>query len=389
MNFLTLKPEAFGLDISDLSLKIIKLKKRGDFFSLASFGEAEIKPGIIEEGEVKDEEKLSKIIKDAVSLTKGEKLKTRYVVVSLPEEKAFLQVIQLPIMDEEDLKSAVRFEAENYIPFPIEEIYFDFQVVRPVYNSLDHLDVLLAAQPKKTVDGYINSIKKAGLLPKVLEIESQAIARALIKNELSPFPALLVDLGATKTSLIIFSGYSLKFTASIPVSSQKLTEAIAKTLKLDLKEAEKLKIKYGLKGLKKIQLKGKSGDFELEKEVIDDRRIFEALIPVLTDLVEQIKRYLNYYQTHASHEHLPPHLSIGSGGLPPNGKGVSKIFLCGGGANLRGLTDFLSKELKIIVELGNPWTNILPKPLKEVPEISYEKSLEYTTALGLALRGMR
>lgn len=373
LEFLTLKPEAFGMDISDLSLKIIKLKPRGrrfpslrgekrsDFLGLASFGEMEIKPGLIEEGEVKDEEKLAKTIKGAVLKVKGEKLKTRRVIVSLPEEKAFLQVIQLPIMEEKDLKSAVQFEAENYVPLPIEEVYLDFQVVQPLYNHLDHIDVLIAAQPKKIVDGYLNSLKKAGLLPKVLEIESQAIVRALIKNGVSPFPVLLIDLGATRTSFIIFSGYSLRFTSSIPISSQKFTEVISNALKLNMVEAEKLKIKCGLR-----------------KETDEEKKIFEALIPSFTDLVEQIKKCLSYYQGHMDHEHLFP-----------DGKIVSKVFLCGGGANLKGLTDFLSLELKIPVELGNPWINILPKPLKEVPELPFEKSLGYTTALGLALRGIK
>ena len=373
LEFLTLKPEAFGLDISDLSLKIIKLKphsrsfpslrgeKEKKFFGLASFGEEKIKPGIIEEGEIKDEEALVKVIKESLTKVKGQKLKTKHVVASLPEEKAFLQVIQMPKMAEEELKSAVQFEAENYIPLPIGEVYLDSQIVPPVYNHLDHLDVLIAALPKKTIDPYLSCLKKAGLIPKALEIESQGIARALVKNEVSPFPILLIDLGATRTSFIIFSGYSLRFTSSIPVSSQKFTEAISKTLKIDIAEAEKLKIKSGLK-----------------KESKEEKEVFEAMIPALTDLIEQIKRYLSYYQTHASHEHLPP-----------NGKGVSKIFLCGGGANLKRLTDFLSTELKIPVELGNPWINILPEPLKEVPELSFEKSLSYTTALGLALRELK
>lgn len=364
MGVFTLKTEAFGLDISDLSLKIIKLKKRGKFLGLASFGEMEIKPGIVVEGEVKDEEKLGKIIRTAISQTKGEKLKTRSVIASLPEEKAFLQVIQLPMMEEKDLKSAVRFEAENHVPLPIEEVYLDFQVVPPLYDHLDHLDVLIAAQPKKIVDSYVNSLLKAGLLPKALEVESQAIARALVKNEISPSPVLLIDLGATRTSFIIFSGYSLRFTATIPVSSQKFTQAIAKNLNVDLREAEKLKIKYGLKGL--------AGETDEEK------RVFEALVPVLTDFLEQLKRYLSYYQTHTSHEHLTP-----------NGRTISKVFLCGGGANLKGLSDFISKELKVPVELGNPWVNILPSPLREVPELSYERSLGFATALGLTLRGIK
>jgi len=356
MNFLTLKPEAFGLDISDLSLKIVKLKKKRDLFSLASFGETEIKPGIIEGGEIKNVEALGKIIKEAVSKVKGEKIKTKYVVCSLPEEKAFLQIIQMPMMKEEELKKAVYFEAENYIPLPMEEVYLDYQIVKPAVDHLDHFDVLIMAMPKKIIDPYVLALKKAGLIPQVLEIESQAIARALVKNFVSPFPLLLIDLGATRSSFIIFSGYSLRFTSSISVSSQKFTNLIAKNLKIDLKEADKLKIKSGLK---------------------EGEKIFEILSPLLKNLIKEIKICLFYYHTHIHHEHLPL-----------DGKEVEKIYLCGGGANLKNLTNFLSPELKIPVELGNPWSNILPEPLKEVPELSYEKSLAFTTALGLALRGI-
>lgn len=361
IDFLTLKPEAFGLDISDLSLKILKLKKRGDSLILASFGETKITPGTIEGGEIKNEEALAKIIKEAVSKVKGERIKTKYVVCSLPEEKAFLQIIQMPSMKEEEIKQAVYFEAENYIPLPIEEVYLDFQIVKPVINHLDHSDVLITAMPKKVIDSYVVSLKKAGLILKVLEIESQAVARSLIKNAISPSPLFLIDLGATRTSFIIFSGYSLRFTSSIPISSQKFTEAIAKHLEIDLSEAEKLKIKYGLEG------KDKEG-----KEVSDILSFHSR------DLIKQIKTCLFYYHTHIHHEHLPL-----------DGKEVEKIFLCGGGANLKGLANFLSLELKIPVDLGNPWVNILPEPLKEVPELSYEKSLAYAAALGLALRGIK
>ena len=378
MEFLNLKPENFGLDISDLSLKVIKLKKKGKFLALASFLEETIPPGIIKEGEIRNEDSLVKIIKEALMKVKGEKLKTNYVIASLPEEKSFLQVIQMPRIPEEDLKSAVIYEAENYIPLAIEEVYLDSQIVQPVYNHLDHYDVLIAALPKKTVDPYLFCLKKAGLIPKVLEIESLAVARALIKNEISPFPTLLIDLGATRTSFIIFSGYSLRFTTSIPVSSQKFDENIAKSLNVDFKKAEELKIKYGLESSEKVILRKKTENSDFTKEIVENKKIFEALIPALTDLIEQIKKYLNYYQTHTSHEHLPP-----------DGKGVQKIFLSGGGANLKGLTDFLSMEFKIPVELGNPWINILPEPLKEVPRLPFEESLKYTTTLGLALRGIK
>ncbi len=377
IEFLTLNPKAFGLDISDLSLKFIDLEKKGNFLSLASWGEIAVRPGIIEEGEIKDEEALSEIIKDGLNKVKGKKLKTRDVIASLPEKNAFLQVIKMPKMKEEELEKAIIFEAENYIPLPIEEVYLDFQVVPPLRGGYsDHLDVLIAALPKKTTDPYLSSLKKAGLSPKVLEIESQSISRALVKNEMTPSPILLIDFGRSRTTLIIFSGHSLRFTSTIPISSQKLTEAISRTLKKDLGEAEKLKIKYGLTVPKRDLRAGQKRTSESKKT--EKREIFEVIIPILTDLVEQSKKYLNYYQTHADHEHLPS-----------NGKKVEKILLSGRGANLKGLTDFLSSEFKIPVELGNPWIDILPAPLKKVPELSFEESLGYTTVLGLALRGIR
>lgn len=324
LDFFTLKPEAFGIDISDLSLKIVKLKKSGRFLDLASFAEMEIKPGIIEKGEIKNEESLAKIIRKAVNEMGREKLKTNYVMASLPEEKAFLQVIKMPPMEEKEVRKAVYFEAENYIPFPIDKVYLDCQIVQPVFNHLDHLDVMIAALPKKIVDSYAFSLKRAGLKPLVLEIESQAISRSLIKGGMSAVPLLLIDLGATRASFMIFSGHSLRFTSSISISAQD----IAKKSKVNLKK-----------------------------------------------LAEQMKKYLDYYQTHSVHEHLPS-----------NGRGVEKILLCGGGANSPGLADFLAQELKIQVEIGNPWVNILSDPLKKVPELSSQESLKYTTVLGLALR---
>jgi type IV pilus assembly protein PilM len=320
LDLFTLKPESFGLDISDLSLKIIKLKRKSDFLSLVSFGEAKIKPGIIEGGEIKDGGALAGIIKEALGQVRGEKLNTKYVIASLPEEKAFLQVIQLPLMAEAEARKAAYFEAENYIPLPIDKVYFDAQAVPAISQEPDHhSDVLIAALPKSILDPYASVLKNSGLKPLALEIESQAISRALIKEGETDFPVLIIDLGATRIGFMVFSGRSLRFTSSKPISS----------------------LKSGL---------------------------------ALNDLTEQIQKYINYYKTHAAHEHLP---------ASHRGASISKILLCGGGANLEGLVDFLSSKLNLLVELGNPWVNILPKPLS----LPHRESLRYATALGLALRG--
>lgn len=372
LEILNLKPKTFGLDISDLSLKIVKLKKRGEFCNLASFGEERIKPGIIKEGEIKDEDKLAEIIKTGLRKVKGEKLKTKYVIASLPEEKSFLQVIQMPKMSKEDLKSAVIYEAENYIPLPIQEVYLDSEIISPVDNHSDKFNVLLVALPKKIINSYLSSLKKAGLQPKALEIESLSVARALIKDRATTSPVLLIDLGETRTNFAVFAGHTLRFTSSISVSAGNFTEIISKNLGLSLTEAERLKMKYGLE--KRIAFKIKDKETEIRKE---EGEIFEALIPVLVDLIQQIKRYLEYYQTHVGYD------------LPSESKGVTKILLCGGGANLRGLSELLALELKIPVEIANPWVNILSQDQKDMPELSAEKSLSYTTALGLALRGIK
>ena len=353
--FLDLHPEAFGIDISDLSLKIIKLKKKRGVLELVSFGETLIKQGLIEKGEIKDEKSLVDILKKAIIEVKGEKITSRYIIGSLPEENAFLQVIQMPRMKKEELKKAVYFEAENYIPLPINNVYLDSQIVPSTIarkGGADHLEVLIAALPKNIVDSYTSLFQKAGLIPKVLEIESQAISRALVKNaNRSSSSLLIIDLGATRTSFIIFSRHSLRFTSSIPISSYDFTKSIAESLSVDLKQAEKLKLKYGMGNNYKKS----------------------AISPVLNELKEQIKKHLRYSQSHLNGKNNKE---------PSHERKIEKIILCGGGANLKGLADFLSLLLKLPVEIGNPWINIGPNPsLLPLGEL-----LKYTTAIGLALR---
>lgn len=359
-DFLTLEPEAFGLDISASSLKIARLRRQKKGFNLVSFGEQIIQKEVIENGEIKDENTLAAVIKEGVKRIKGERIRTKYVICSLPEEKGFIQIIQMPKIRKAELKKAVLYEAENYIPLPVEEVYLDSQIIPPVYNHLDHSDVLLVAFPKKIADSYIYCLKKAGLQPKALELESLAIARALVKNEVVPYSLLIIDLGSIRTGLIIYSGYSLRFTTSVSISYSDFVEAIKKEFEVSFSKAEELQLKYGLVSKK-----------------AEGRRVRKSLIPVLVDFVRHVKKYIDYYYSHAFHEHLPP-----------DGRGIKKIILCGRGACLKGLTDFLFEELRIPVELGNPWVNI-NLSLQEKPPLPQEESVKYTTALGLALRGIK
>lgn len=352
MTNFSFNPQGFGLDISDFSLKIAALEKERGDLKLASFGSAAIASGIIEKGEIKDEEKLSEIIKNALSQIKGKKIRTKYVLASLPEEKSFLDRVRLPLMEQKEIEAAIRFEIENYIPFPLEKVYFDFEKIQP--NHKNYQEVLIAAIPKNIAESYSRVLEKAGLCPLALEPECLSISRALIKKDETAEPVLMIDLGKTRTSFIFFSENNIKFTSTILFSFEQLTKVLSEKMEVSMDEAEKIKCEQGLMGKKEVS---------------------KILIPLLINFAKKTEGLLEYFNFHQN-KNLR------------SAKPLEKILLCGGGANLKGIEDFLSAQLKIKIVLGNPWINILKTPLKQTPKISLEHSLGYTSSLGLALRGI-
>ena len=246
MEFLSLKTAAFGLEITDLNLRMVDLKKKNGKTVLSSLSGLEIASGIVEAGEVKDVGKLAEAIKNCLKKTDGSKIEKRHVVVSLPDDKAFLQVIQMPKIGENDLRLAVPFEAENYIPMALEKACFDYQAILDPSENINHLDVLIAAFPKNTIDLYVEAVKEADLVPIAFELESQAIARALVKNGFSEGPILIIHVGDVKTNLMIYAGYSLRISFSIPISNKYFIDTISKILGIGAKEAEVLKNNYGI-----------------------------------------------------------------------------------------------------------------------------------------------
>ncbi|PIW91218.1 MAG: hypothetical protein COZ91_01640 [Candidatus Nealsonbacteria bacterium CG_4_8_14_3_um_filter_39_7] len=375
-DFLSLNPEAFGIDISDMSIKIIKLKKRRDFFNIEYFAEQKIKPGIVVDGEIKNAERLSEIIKEMVFKTGGKKIKTNYVIASLPEKKAFLQVISLPLMSRDDLKSAVVYEAENYVPLPIEEIYLDSQIIPSPEKNPVHFNVLIAAFSKKIVDPYVFCLKEAGLNVKALETESSAISRALIEKEKALYTHILIDFGLVKTNFVIFSGGSLRFSSAIPVSSSGFTKIISDNLGVNLVKAEEMKVKYGLlEGMEKRKFSSQGRN--IGQGGSEKRKVFDSLVPALVDLTQQIRKHIEYYQAHF----------VGKEKSSGDERQLD-ILLSGGGANLKGLSEYLSMELNLPVGVGNPLANMVAKGKVKKIKISAEELLGYTTAIGLAMRGI-
>lgn len=357
--FRVVEPTAFGLDFSDHSIKLIALEERSKGLHLMSWGHASVPEGLVEKGEIRDEARVTAVLQaflhDGVQ---GGRLPSRYVVLSLPEQHSFVRVLELPALGSAQLSEAVRWEAESNIPLPISEMELGWEEIASPAGREARAEVLVAATPKKIVASYLAVLKGAGLMPKILEVESMALSRSVVPGFESVEPVLIMDLGETDTSFVIFADAVVQFTSSVSISGADFTRAIAGELNISESEAEKLKASAGL-------------DPGVEKG-----RVASVLKPLIDGLVAQIKAYLQFYREHAPPGHAH-HTQI------------NQVLMTGGGANMAGLAPYLSRRLSLSVELANPWVNVLPQPFKEVPAISYQESLAYATAIGLAIRGVQ
>lgn len=352
-------PLAFGVDFSDRSVKLIALRRHGARLRLATWGQAPIPAGLIEKGEIRDGAALAAVVRTLLkSGLKGEQLRGNHVILALPEQHSFVRVVELPPVAAEQVSEAVRWEAEANIPLPLDEMELDWEAVTPPGEGARR-EALIAATPTKIVAEYLVALRGAGLAPLALEVESMALARAVVPGFTTAEALLVMDLGETDTSFVIFDGAVVQFTSSVSLCGVDFTQAIARDLGIPEAEAEHLKMDVSL-------------------EATDERsaRVASALRPLLDTLAIQIQEYLKYYAEHAPPQHA--------------GRAqIARVFVSGGGANMVGLPQYLSRRLNLEVELANPWVNVFPQPLRELPAISYQESLAYTTAIGLALRGVQ
>jgi type IV pilus assembly protein PilM len=351
-NIISFEPKFFGLDLSDLSLKIFQVEKIGKLDRIRSFCSLPIARGNIEDGKIINKEKVAQIIRGAIKRAGPKKINTRKIICSLPESNIFLRVIQIPKIEAGEAAQAIKWEMEANIPLPIEEVYMDWQFLEEsLEGGNNKQDVLTVAVSRKVVDDFMETLELSGLEVYDLEIESIASARSLVKrSEDKKSISLIVDIGAKRTSFIMVEGNMPCFTSSIPFSSENINDAISKKMNISDKEAEEVKVVFGIK------------DFE------KDNPIFNSIKDLLENLVTEIEKTIDFYSVMSK--------------IP---KEVKKIILCGGGSNLKGLVVYLSQRLGEEVVLGDPLINLnLEK--KELNRINRENSIGYATVIGLAIK---
>lgn len=377
-------PCPIGLDISDLSIKLIQFKKRGEKIKIQAVGKTSLPTGVLEDGEIKDRETLARYLKKVMSHPSFGKAKGNEVVVCLPETKTFLKIIEID-KNSANINEAVRSELEKHIPLPAASVYYDFQIIRESNRSQI---LLLGASPKEIVDQYVYFFNELGLAIVSMETEPLSVCRALLTEEHLKYKEenqknyAIIDIGATSASMTVYAKNTILFSVSMPISGENLTSKIAETLDIEPSRAEKAKIIYSL------------------QEGEEQPAVKKILLEMTQELVEKSLEAINFFHHHFS--------TWGP---------INKIILAGGGANIKDIEKTIQKETGIETIRGNALINLgdkrekYLKPFQETLslyidflsddkkktkgkkqedktlKITQDTSLSYTTAIGLALRG--
>lgn len=350
----------FALDIGELTLKLIQLKKVGGVIKLVSFSEVDLPEECIKNGEIKNQEQFKRSLSLLLKSINGKRIKTKNLISVLPEPKTFIKWIKVEASVEElkqkkyqdgelVIPEIIIRETEEHIPLPIKEVYLDWQVIG---GSIDSTEILIGVASKNIVNNYLESLKYCGFEVVALEIESVAIIRSLfpLSKPLATSGAkIIIDFGLLGTSLIIYAQNNIKFTVSLPISSKILTNALSQKLKIPFDKAEKAKVICGLDSNK---CQG------VVKEILSDE---------INQLIQKIKEAINFYKDHF--------IDV---------QEINEIIICGGGSNLVGLDELLASALGKSVKKADPLINIRKAHKNFTPD----HSLRFTTTIGLALRAI-
>lgn len=336
---------AVGVDVSDTSLKYMQFTKDGALLQLGAWGDLKIPDGVVEQGVVKDVSALGKVIAEVKKVTK-----TEFVRLSLPEERAYLfETTVKRSLGSDEVYSALEFGLEQNIPVSPRDAEFDYTPVLHSEHGAD-MHVVVTAYTKETVLAYYDACKIAGVTPLSFEVEAQALARAVVPQG-DAGVSLIVDFGKTRTGVGIVENGILMFTSTVDQGGRHLDEALL-TVYPHATEDELITMKNEHGVLR-------SPEFPLVRDAL--------LVPIATLKSELLAR-LSYWSSR------------------PEGAthGVTRVILCGGIANLAGLTDFLSEALGIKTEQADVWQNAFSIE-RDVPPITRRYSYGYATAVGLAL----
>ncbi len=231
-----------GLDLGSHTIRAVEMEEQKGRIVLRKYGSYE-NPNInLQTDSQKDLDKYSAALREFIAEIGFD---TPNVVAPIPEGEVFTRVIKLPHMNEKELKSSIEFEAEQYIPIPIKEVTFDYQILDPDITDKDKMNVLIVAAKHATLSKHVNVLKGAGLVPKALEPETLAIGRILGDTVNKPSATIILNIGVEDSQIVISHKGFVRFTRSLSIGGEALTKAVEQSLGFDHAQAEEYKKTYG------------------------------------------------------------------------------------------------------------------------------------------------
>ncbi len=353
------KPRLLGIDLSDSAVKVVEVSKSGKRFQIEAYGAEPLPQGAMENHNPSDMDVISTALK---KLTRAAGIKIREAVVAVPTSSVITRTIAMPkAYSEDDIEANIQLEASQYIPFPIEDIHLDFQILTTANSNPDLQNVLLVASRKENVDLREEALKEAGIKANIVDVEAYGIENAYIhamrhigndgKSMVSAEGGervAIMDIGAQTTTLYVFENEKAIFTREQAFGGEFLTGLISSNYGLDRDRAELAK---------------RSG------ELPDDYEETTAE-PFRHNAAEQLGSALQYFFS-SSHYNS-----------------VDRILLTGGGSLVNGLDTTITDQLGIPTFMGNPFESVdMAKKISPTRRnlLKREAAL-YTLAFGLALR---
>lgn len=334
----------FGLDLGYSSMKVMQLTQDGKHFDVTGYGVINYDSAAIKNGVIVDHELLAKVSHELFDKHIVGEINTRRVAISIPAARAYTRTINLPTMSDDEIEGAVRLEAEQYIPVPVDDLYMDYEVIN---RSNDDIEILSVAVPKKVVDSYLKLVHILGLEPVAFETSILSAGRLFqYQAEYNDVSAILIDFGSESAD-ITYHEKSVVVTGTIPHGGDKFTELIAKKLNVSREEAHVIKTKYGVSPSKK------------------QAEILEVLKPSMDELAKEIRRLIRYQEERSGSK-----------------QSIGQVITMGGGANMPGLSEYLTNIMRLPVRMCDPWQKFNLHKLQ--PPSSTEKSI-YVTVSGLSL----
>jgi type IV pilus assembly protein PilM len=346
---------AVGLDIGTSAVRAAEVTGRKEPVLLTRFAQLALPAGAVVDGEIADQEAVSSKIRE---LWHRGGFRLKRVAIGVANQKVVVRQIDLPLMEEAELRSALQFQAQEYIPIPIEDAILDFQVLEEFASEDGQrmMRVLLVAAQRDMINSFVSTVQSAGLEPVLIDLTPFAALRPLI----DPVPPLLgeregeavIDVGSGVTTVVVHERGAPRFVRTLPVGGSEITDALVASLGIPGEDAEGVKARVGLAP------EGSQSPVEGAGKVIEERA---------GAFMDEIRGSIEYFQAQPGAVH------------------VARAIVTGGGARLPNLIQRLAAVLHVPVEEAQPLARVKLGKLGLAPEQLVQMSAVASVAVGLAL----